>query len=182
MQSPLTQTNAFVPGVEYFTAKNWNNITTAPCRFRRRDRGRQVARLVGIRLVRLHAQNLVFGRYDWVKPTQTVLAGTGGPVRDNYFNAGVNYKPIPPLDLALVYKRERARTASSTRPTAASAASIKAATTRSGCLGNWPSDCLSASSPLGAKGGPLVARRGDHILVDRASTETIGYRLCSTCS
>jgi hypothetical protein len=35
--------------------------------------------------------------------------GTDGPVKDHYFNIGVDYKPLPPLDFALVYKRERAR-------------------------------------------------------------------------
>ena len=29
-------------------------------------------------------------------------------MKDNYFNIGVNYKPLPPLDFALVYKRDRA--------------------------------------------------------------------------
>ena len=31
-----------------------------------------------------------------------------GSVRDHYFNAGIDFKPIAPLDFALVYKRERA--------------------------------------------------------------------------
>jgi hypothetical protein len=30
-------------------------------------------------------------------------------LRDRYFNVGVNYKPIKELDLALVYKRDRAK-------------------------------------------------------------------------
>jgi hypothetical protein len=29
-------------------------------------------------------------------------------LRDRYFNVGLDFKPIAPLDLALVYKRERA--------------------------------------------------------------------------
>jgi hypothetical protein len=29
-------------------------------------------------------------------------------VKDHYFNVGVDYKPIAPLDFALVYKRDRA--------------------------------------------------------------------------
>ena len=49
----------------------------------------------------------VFGRYDWVKPTEATLAGTGGPARDRYLNLGLDYKPIGPIDLALVYKHER---------------------------------------------------------------------------
>src|ERR1700741_2194578 len=49
----------------------------------------------------------VFARYDWVKPTQLRVAGVAGDVKDNYFNIGVDYKPIAPLDLALVYKHNR---------------------------------------------------------------------------
>ena len=33
---------------------------------------------------------------------------TNPALHDHYFNVGVNYKPIPPLDLAVVYKRDRA--------------------------------------------------------------------------
>jgi hypothetical protein len=36
-----------------------------------------------------------------------VLAGTDGAARDRYFNLGVDYKPIAPIDLAVVYKHER---------------------------------------------------------------------------
>ena len=28
-------------------------------------------------------------------------------MKDNYFNVGLNYKPIGPIDLALVYKRDK---------------------------------------------------------------------------
>lgn len=96
-------------GIEYFWAKNWNNITTAPVPLpptqTADDKSHGWSAFGSFAFT---PKVSVFGRYDWVKPTQTVLAGTGGSVRDNYFNAGVNYKPIPPLDLALVYKRERA--------------------------------------------------------------------------
>jgi Phosphate-selective porin O and P len=96
-------------GIEYFTAKNWNNITTAPVPLpptqTADDKSHGWSAFGSFAFT---PKISVFGRYDWVKPTQTVVAGTGGSVRDNYFNAGVNYKPIPPLDLALVYKRERA--------------------------------------------------------------------------
>jgi hypothetical protein len=97
-------------GIEYFSAKNWNNIVTAP----------EPAPAPNTPTDKSHGwsafgsfaftpQVSVFGRYDWVKPTSKVLAGTEGSVRDQYFNVGVNYKPIPPLDLALVYKRDRAK-------------------------------------------------------------------------
>jgi len=47
----------------------------------------------------------VFGRYDWVKPKKDASPD----LKDRYFNVGVNYKPIKELDLALVYKRDRAK-------------------------------------------------------------------------
>jgi hypothetical protein len=96
-------------GVEYFSAKNWNNIQTAP--------------LPGVPAVTTNdsahgwstfgsfaftPQISAFGRYDWVKPTKNIVALTDGPVKDHYFNVGLDYKPIAPLDFALVYKRDRA--------------------------------------------------------------------------
>jgi hypothetical protein len=44
----------------------------------------------------------VFGKYEWFKP----LEQTNPTENDNYFNIGVSYKPIKPLDFALVYKRD----------------------------------------------------------------------------
>jgi hypothetical protein len=96
-------------GVEYFSAKNWNNITTAP----------EPAPAPNTPDDKSHGWSAfgsfaftprisVFGRYDWVKPTRLVLAGTDGGVKDQYFNVGVNYKPMAPVDLALVYKHDRA--------------------------------------------------------------------------
>lgn len=45
-----------------------------------------------------------FGRYDWVKPRKDALPG----LNDRYFNVGVQYSPAKIVDLALVYKREKA--------------------------------------------------------------------------
>ena len=95
-------------GVEYFWAKNWNNITTAaeplPAPITANDKSHGWSAFGSFAFT---PKLSVFGRYDWVRPTQVVLAGTSGAARDNYFNAGINYKPIAPLDLALVYKHER---------------------------------------------------------------------------
>jgi hypothetical protein len=96
-------------GVEYIWAKNWNNITTAPVPLPPLPTGDDKSHgWSGFGSFAFTPKISVFGRYDWVKPTQTVLAGTGGSVSDNYFNAGIDYKPLAPVDLALVYKRERA--------------------------------------------------------------------------
>jgi hypothetical protein len=44
----------------------------------------------------------IFGKYEWLKPA----ADTAPAVTQNYYNIGVDYKPINQLDLALVYKRD----------------------------------------------------------------------------
>jgi hypothetical protein len=96
-------------GVEYFYAKNWNNITTAaepfPAPLTPNDKSHGWSAFGSFAVTPAVA---VFGRYDLVNPTRAVLAGTDGDVKDHYFNVGVDYKPIPPIDLALVYKRDRA--------------------------------------------------------------------------
>jgi hypothetical protein len=97
-------------GVEYFSAKNWNNITTAAVPLPPLDTPNDKAHgWSGFGSFAFTPKIAVFGRYDWVKPTQIVVARTDGPVKDHYFNIGVDYKPLPPLDLALIYKRESAR-------------------------------------------------------------------------
>jgi len=96
-------------GVEYFSAKNWNNIQTAPIPLPPADTPSDKSHgWSGFGSFAFTPQIAVFGRYDWVKPTRTIVAGTDGAVKDHYFNVGVDYKPIAPLDFALVYKREKA--------------------------------------------------------------------------
>ena len=83
-------------GIEYFAAKNWNTVTMATS-----DRSDGWSAFGSFAFTPAIA---VFGRYDWLKPSKDL-----NPLfKDRYFNAGVDYKPIPPIDLALVYKRERA--------------------------------------------------------------------------
>ena len=95
-------------GIEYFAATNWNNITTAPlpnpAPVTPNDRSHGWSAFGSFAFT---PKISVFGRYDWVRPTQVILAGTDGPARDRYFNVGLNYKPIAPIDLALVFKHER---------------------------------------------------------------------------
>ncbi|MEJ0005546.1 MAG: hypothetical protein WDM77_03955 [Steroidobacteraceae bacterium] len=45
----------------------------------------------------------VFARYDDLKLSEDVAPN----LKDEYFNAGVSYKPIKAVDLALVYKNEK---------------------------------------------------------------------------
>ncbi len=84
-------------GVEYFAAKNWNNVTSA---LSDKSNGWSVFGSFAFT-----PKIGVFGRYDWVRPSRDINPA----LKDHYFNIGLNYKPIPPLDLALVYKRDRAR-------------------------------------------------------------------------
>jgi len=95
-------------GVEYFTARNWNNISTAPeptpAPQTPNDRSHGWSAFGSFAFT---PQIAAFARYDLVRPTRNTVALTDGPVRDHYFNVGVDYKPIPPLDFALVYKRDR---------------------------------------------------------------------------
>ena len=83
-------------GVEYFQAKNWNNVTTVAT-----DRSSGWSAFGSFAFT---PKVSVFGRYDWVKPNKD----TNPVLKDHYFNAGLDYKPIKDIDLALVYKRDRA--------------------------------------------------------------------------
>jgi hypothetical protein len=83
-------------GVEYFEAKNWNNVTTTAT-----DSSSGWSAFGSFAFT---PKLSVFGRYDWVKPNKD----TNAALKDHYFNAGVNYKPLKEIDLALVYKRDRA--------------------------------------------------------------------------
>jgi hypothetical protein len=83
-------------GVEYFHAKNWLNVT-GPV-------GDSADGWSAFGSFAINKQFSVFGRYDWVKPKKDASPD----LKDRYFNLGVDYKPIKELDLALVYKRDRA--------------------------------------------------------------------------
>lgn len=83
-------------GIEYFAAKNWNNVNTVAT-----DKSNGWSTFGSFAFT---PKILAFGRYDWVKPNRD----TNPALHDHYFNFGLDYKPLGPLDLALVYKRDRA--------------------------------------------------------------------------
>lgn len=83
-------------GIEYFAAKNWNTVTSATS-----DKSDGWSAFGSFAFT---PQILAFGRYDWVKPSKDLNPA----LKDHYLNVGLDYKPIPPLDFALVYKRDRA--------------------------------------------------------------------------
>jgi hypothetical protein len=91
-------------GVEYFAASNWNNVTVAPAPLpapsspNDKSHGWSAFGAYGFT-----PKISVFGRYDRLSPSTRLNPS----MRDNYFNVGLDYKPIGPIDLALVYKHER---------------------------------------------------------------------------
>ena len=83
-------------GVEYFAAKDWNNVNTVAS-----DKSDGWSAFGSFAFTQ---KVLAFGRYDWASPSRDINPA----LKDHYFNVGLDYKPLPPLDFALVYKRERA--------------------------------------------------------------------------
>ena len=94
-------------GVEYFNAKNWKNIQTnppGPFVHNDNDDGHGFSAFGSFAF---DPRFNVFGRYDWVKPTDFRTVGADGDLKDNYFNVGATYKPIAPIDISLVWKHEK---------------------------------------------------------------------------
>ncbi|WBO23180.1 hypothetical protein [Sphingomonas abietis] len=83
-------------GGEYFHAKNWNNTTTVV-----QDKSDGYSAFGNVNFAK---QWSVFGRYDWVKPNKE----TNPDLKDHYYNVGLQWEPVKIVDLALVYKRDRA--------------------------------------------------------------------------
>ncbi len=52
--------------------------------------------------VNLTPQLQLFGRYDWVKPSQTLHA----KLENTYYNFGIQYEPVKIVDFALLYKHD----------------------------------------------------------------------------
>ncbi len=84
-------------GVEYLWAKYWNDVLQSnPAKTNTTDGWSTFASFW------FTPKFSIFGRYDWLKPQ----ADTAPNFTSNYYNFGVSYKPIPPLDVALVYKHD----------------------------------------------------------------------------
>jgi hypothetical protein len=105
-------------GVEYFTAKNYktvNNlaasafgtsaIVTSSGAPPVSDKAEGASVFASYAFM---GQWSVFGRYDGVKPSKDVATN----LKDEYYNLGIDYKPIKPLDVALVYKNEKVKNGS----------------------------------------------------------------------
>jgi hypothetical protein len=87
-------TNQYRVGVEYFSAKNWNNVATPV------SDSSDGYSLFGSYM--FTDKISAFGRYDWVKPNDD----TAENKKDNYYNVGLTYSPAKIVDFSLVYKRD----------------------------------------------------------------------------
>jgi len=101
-------------GVEYFNARNYktvNNIAASALGTSSvvntaiappvRDKADGISSYASYTLP--GSQWSVFARFDTAKLSKDVAPN----LKDTYFNTGVAYKPLKPLDFALVYKHER---------------------------------------------------------------------------
>jgi type II secretory pathway pseudopilin PulG len=86
-------------GGEYFTAKNWNSVTTVS-----QDKAEGYSVFGNVNFAPKFS---VFGRYDWVRPNKLGTAASQNTnTRDHYYNMGIQYEPTKIVDLAIVYKRD----------------------------------------------------------------------------
>ncbi|MDB5737058.1 MAG: hypothetical protein JWO65_726 [Sphingomonas bacterium] len=88
------KTKLFTIGGEYFSAKNWNNVTTAT-----RDKSDGYSVFGNVNFAPKWS---VFGRYDWVKFSKDL----NPQFEQHYYDAGIQWEPVKIVDIALVYKRE----------------------------------------------------------------------------
>ncbi len=81
-------------GVEYFTANDWNNVTTPAS-----NKADGYSAWASYDLTPMWS---VFGRYDGAKTSKELDPN----LKDEYFNVGVAMHPRKDVDLALVFKHE----------------------------------------------------------------------------
>jgi len=85
----------FNVGLEYFHAKDWNNVTTAT-----EDKAEGISAYGNFNFNKTWS---VFGKYEWLKPTKL----TNNNLKDDYYHVGIQWEPVKIVDLALVYKHDR---------------------------------------------------------------------------
>jgi hypothetical protein len=91
----------FTLGGEYFRAHDYSNNGVNYITTNIDDKAEGYS---GFASFQFNPKLSAFGRYDWVKPRKDALPG----LKNRYFNVGVQYSPAKIVDLALVYKREKA--------------------------------------------------------------------------
>jgi len=84
-------------GVEYLWADFWNDVGQSNPAKTNKTEGVSV-----FASVNFYRHFSVFGRWDYLKPQED----TAPNYHSNFFNVGLDYKPIDPIDIALVYKHE----------------------------------------------------------------------------
>ena len=82
-------------GGEYFSANDWNNVTTAAS-----DRAEGTSIWASYQFTPLWS---AFGRWDQAKASREIAPNRN----DEYYNAGISVQPIKPLTFALAYKHEK---------------------------------------------------------------------------
>jgi hypothetical protein len=86
----------FRVGVEYFSSDNWKRVTALTA-----DKTQGYSAFGSFNFT---PEISVFGRYDAIDPSKTLAPSE----KLKYFNIGVNYEPVKTVDLALVYKHDKA--------------------------------------------------------------------------
>ena len=99
--------NGIRVGVEYFSATNWNSVTSST----QTDDDNGYSAFASYQFTPEWA---VFGRYDWV--TTKTKTPTLTKVQDNYYNAGIQYTPFKMINFALTYKHDKADTKGTFQP------------------------------------------------------------------
>ena len=87
--------NGVRAGVEYFTAKDWNNVATPAS-----DKADGYDAWASYRFTPMFS---VFGRFDEAKTSKDLAPS----LKDQYFNVGFAVHPRKDVDVALVYKHEK---------------------------------------------------------------------------
>jgi type II secretory pathway pseudopilin PulG len=87
----------FHVGFEYMWANFWNDVTQPNPAKTNTSQAYSIFASVNVT-----KQFSIFGRYDWLKPQEN----TNNSFVSHYYNIGVDYKPIAPLDFALLYKHD----------------------------------------------------------------------------
>jgi len=82
-------------GIEYFTASNFTQVTSTT--------SSHASGYSPFASYQFTPEWAVFGRYDYVKPYSDV-ARTG--FHNNYFNVGIDWRPVKIVDFALVFKQD----------------------------------------------------------------------------
>jgi len=86
----------YTVGVEYLYAKNWKRVVAVA-----EDSSEGYSVFASVAPLPKWS---MFGRYDFIKPSKTLAPAQ----HDNFYQLGIQWEPAKIVDLALVYKRDKA--------------------------------------------------------------------------